>query len=62
MTDFTLEKNHINVSYAVKHSIVPFFFKGTKGLMLGKNPVNVNSVVRPSEVTIPFSCIQGLIL
>lgn len=62
MTDFTLERNHINVGYVVKPFFVPPFFKDTKELIPGENPINVNSVVMPLEATVPFDCMQGLIL
>lgn len=62
MRDFTPERNHINVGYVAKPFFVPPFFKDTKELILGENPINVNSVVEPSEVIVPFDCMQGLIL
>lgn len=60
--DFTLERNHINVGYVGKPFFVPPFFKDTKELMLGENPINVNSVVMLLAATVPFDCMQGLIL
>lgn len=61
-TDFTLERNLINVGYVEKPFFVPPFFKDTKELIPGANPINVNSVVMPLEATVPFDCTQGLIL
>lgn len=60
MRDFTPEKKRINVGSVVKPFFVPPFFRDTKERTLGGNRINVNSVVEPSEATVPFDCMQGV--